>query len=105
MFQRLHFQRIAKRLDEPRMFIQVLFGPRQVGKTTLINQLLEESGIPNHFVSADAVAASDTVWLEQQWEIARLKMKQWESYEFLLVVDEIQKISNWSETVKLLWDT
>ena len=37
-------------------------------------------------------------------ETARLKMEQGNAQEFLLVIDEIQKISNWSETVKLLWD-
>jgi predicted AAA+ superfamily ATPase len=58
-----------------------------------------------HFVSADVVAGADNNWLEQQSEIARIKMKQAESGEFLLVIDEIQKIDNWSETVKLLWDT
>jgi uncharacterized protein len=105
MFERSHLQRIINRIDEPRWFIQVLFGPRQVGKTTLIYQLLEKCKIPNHFASADAIAASNDVWLEQQWEIARLKMNQENATEYLLVIDEIQKIANWSETVKLLWDT
>lgn len=56
------------------------------------------------FVSADAVPASNKVWLEQQWETARLSMDGQEAKEALLVIDEIQKIDNWSETVKLLWD-
>jgi len=60
--------------------------------------------MPYHFASADAVPASNTTWLEQQWETARLKKDQLEAQQFLLVIDEIQKISNWSETVKLLWD-
>ena len=105
MFERAHLQKITKRIDEPRRFIQVLFGPRQVGKTTLMYQLLEKCKLPSHFASADAVAASNVVWLEQQWETARLKMDQEKSDEFLLVIDEIQKIGDWSETVKLLWDT
>jgi hypothetical protein len=105
MFERPHLQPIIKRIREPRRFIQVLIGPRQVGKTTLINQLLEKCKIPNHFASADAVAASNIAWLEQQWETARLKMKQEKAQEYLLVIDEIQKIANWSETAKLLWDT
>jgi len=91
-------------MQEPRRFIQVLIGPRQVGKTTLISQLLEKRKSPGHFVSADAVAASNATWLEQQWQAARLKMDQQGDEDFLLVIDEIQKISNWSETVKLLWD-
>jgi uncharacterized protein len=105
MFERIHLQIVTKRVLEPRRFIQVLFGPRQVGKTTLVYQLLEKCKIPSHFASADAVAASNDAWLEQQWETARLKMDQIKAEEFLLVIDEIQKIGNWSETVKLLWDT
>ena len=105
MFQRSHLQLIIKRTTEPRRYIQVLIGPRQVGKTTLIYQLLEKCKVPSHFASADAIAAANTVWLEQQWETARLKMDQEQAPEFLLVIDEIQKIGNWSETVKLLWDT
>jgi predicted AAA+ superfamily ATPase len=104
MFERPHLQSIIKRLQEPRRFIQVLLGPRQVGKTTLIFQFLEKTSISHHFASADAVAASDITWLEQQWETARLKMEQEGAEEFLLVIDEIQKVGNWSETVKLLWD-
>ena len=105
MFERSHLQIIIKRIGEPRRFIQVLMGPRQVGKTTLINQLLDKCNIPAHFVSADAISASNIAWLEQQWETARLKMSQERVQGFLLVIDEIQKIGNWSETVKLLWDT
>lgn len=79
-------------------------GPRQVGKTTLVSQLTEEINLPSAFVSADAVPASNKVWLEQQWETARLTMDKQEVPEFLLIIDEIQKIDNWSETVKRLWD-
>ena len=104
MFERPHLQDIIKRIQEPRRFIQVLLGPRQVGKTTLIFQLLERHKMPYHFASADAIAASNVTWLEQQWETARLKMDQDEAEEFLLVIDEIQKIGHWSETVKFLWD-
>ena len=80
-------------------------GPRQVGKTTLVTQLTDQVKIDYYFVSADSVAASNSIWLEQQWEAARIKLAEHEAKEFLLVIDEIQKIDNWSETVKLLWDT
>jgi predicted AAA+ superfamily ATPase len=79
-------------------------GPRQLGKTTLVTQLTARVKIDYHFVSADSVAASNATWLEQQWEAARIKLALSEKKEFLLVIDEIQKIDNWSETVKLLWD-
>jgi predicted AAA+ superfamily ATPase len=104
MFKRAHLQLITNRISEPRRFIQVLFGPRQVGKTTLISQFLEKTKIPSHFVSADAVLAGNATWLDLQWETARLKMDQEKNQEFLLVIDEIQKINNWSEAVKRLWD-
>ncbi len=103
MFERIHLQHITKRLAEPRKFIQVLVGPRQVGKTTVINQLLSQKMTAFHFASADAVV-SGVIWLQQQWETARVKMDQEFVPEFLLVIDEIQKIDNWSETVKSLWD-
>lgn len=105
MFERPHLQTLIKRMQEPRRFLQVILGPRQVGKTTLVTQLVVEAKIDYLFVSADAIAASNETWLEQQWEAARVKLAQQETREFLLVIDEIQKIDNWSETVKLLWDT
>jgi uncharacterized protein len=104
MFERNHLQSLTQRMNEPRKFIQVLMGPRQIGKTTLVTQLVEKIKIDYHFVAADAVAATNSAWLEQQWETARVKMEQGKTEEFLLVIDEIQKIDNWSETIKLLWD-
>ena len=103
MYQRYEYQSLFKVLKEPRKFIQVLMGPRQVGKTTLITQLLDKLNIPFHFESADAIPASGAVWLEQLWQNVGLKMDQ-QAGEFLLVIDEIQKINNWSEIIKRLWD-
>ncbi|MEY2836430.1 MAG: hypothetical protein RLZZ557_2092 [Bacteroidota bacterium] len=105
MFERPHLQQVVKRIQEPRKFIQVILGPRQVGKTTLVNQLVQKYASESLVVSADAVGASNSFWLEQQWETSRIKLKQSGAKEFLLVVDEIQKINNWSETIKSLWDT
>jgi predicted AAA+ superfamily ATPase len=104
MIQRAYIQLIADRTQEPRRFIQVIFGPRQVGKTTTVAQVTQIIKMPFYSISADAIPASNTTWLEEQWETARLMLKQSGSEEFLLVIDEIQKIDNWSETVKLLWD-
>ena len=70
--QRAEKATIQKRLqDEPRRFIQVIYGPRQVGKTTLVRQLIKDMDAPNLLVAADAVPATDRVWIAQQWEIAR----------------------------------
>ena len=103
MFERLHLQQLIKRVNEPRRFIQVIMGPRQVGKTTLVNQLLQKIPFPSLYVSADD-SSVNPVWLNQQWEIARIKCKSTGGGIFLLVIDEIQKIPDWSEKVKALWD-
>jgi uncharacterized protein len=104
MFERPYFQIVKKRIEEQRNFIQVIYGPRQVGKTTMVNQLLSQITVPNQYESADAVAVLNSIWLLQVWESARLKIKTLGTSEYLLVIDEIQKISNWSEVVKQQWD-
>ncbi len=90
--------------NEPRRFIQILYGPRQVGKTTMVSQLLEKSLIPSHYSTGDAVTSAQGTWIAQQWEIARIKCQTSGSSQAILVLDEIQKIHNWSEQVKLEWD-
>ena len=102
--ERVYLQTIKSRTFEPRMFIQVIVGPRQVGKTTMVNQLLKQIDMPYVFESADAVASSNSAWLNQIWDSARVRIKMYDKKEFLIVIDEIQKIDNWSETVKLNWD-
>jgi len=104
MFERSILQNINKRVSEARKFIQVLVGPRQVGKTTLIKQLIQQTDIPCHFVTADDLYAVDTTWLKREWGNARFQMQQSDRKEILLIVDEVQKIPNWSETVKKEWD-
>ncbi len=104
MFERPYLKLIKPRIEEPRKFIQVILGPRQVGKTTMITQLLSQLSIPNIYESADAISATNSVWLMQVWESARLRLKASGASEFLIVIDEIQKIDNWSEIVKQQWD-
>ena len=70
----------------------------------MINQLVDQVDIPVHLAAADAVGDTNGVWIEQQWETARLKLKQTQASYGLLIVDEVQKISNWSESVKRAWD-
>ncbi|MBM3186542.1 MAG: ATP-binding protein [Bacteroidetes bacterium] len=95
---------LKNRLKEPRKLIQVILGPRQVGKTTLVLNILDKIEIKHIFASADNVIESQSIWIEQLWESVRLQMRQQDQPEFLLVIDEIQKISNWSEVVKKMWD-
>jgi predicted AAA+ superfamily ATPase len=108
MYKRPIYQLIIKRLLEPRRFIQVLAGPRQTGKTTLARQAIAELSdrFITHYASADEPALKDRVWIEQQWEMvqARLLSGEKSSSQGLLVFDEIQKIPEWSETVKYLWE-
>ncbi|HPY58777.1 MAG: ATP-binding protein [Bacteroidales bacterium] len=104
MFYRSYLETVKKRIQEPRKFIQVILGPRQVGKTTMITQLLSQLSVPNLYESADAIPVTNSVWLTQLWEAARLQIKVSGATEYLIVIDEIQKIDNWSEIVKQQWD-
>ncbi len=96
------FQELLQRLAEPRKFMQVLLGPRQVGKTTLALQVGEAIQKPCHYISADLATLQDLAWIRQQWEVARQKIDS--SKGCLLIIDEVQKIPNWSEVIKSLWD-
>ena len=104
-FRRSLFSTLRKRMGEPRRFLQVLAGPRQAGKTTLARQLAEDLAIPSHYASADEPTLQDRAWLNQQWDIARALTRDRKSIQIaLLIIDEIQKVQGWSETVKRLWD-
>lgn len=103
-YKRPQFQLIAERINEPRGRLQVIVGPRQVGKSTLIGQVLEECQYAYESYSADDVPGASSNWLAQLWEAQRMKMMSRGESKRLLVVDEIQKIHNWSETVKAEWD-
>jgi predicted AAA+ superfamily ATPase len=104
MNHRIYLEQLTERIGEQRNFIQVVTGPRQVGKTTMILQLLKNTVIRNTYESADAVMNSNSEWILQVWETARLKMKASQAKDYLLVIDEVQKIDNWSEIVKQQWD-
>lgn len=101
---RSQYQILLKRINEPRKFIQVLAGPRQVGKSTLVGQVLREVTVPYTIENADGVPPEDTDWIRRVWESARVSMQLLHEEERLLVIDEVQKIGNWSEAVKSEWD-
>lgn len=104
VYKRTQFQEIIDRVSEPRSKMQVVVGPRQVGKSTLVGQVLEVCTIPYGSYSADDVRNADADWLSHVWEAERMKMSARGEDKRLLVIDEIQKIRNWSETVKAEWD-
>ena len=101
---RKQYKTLRERILEPRRFMQILAGPRQVGKSTLVGQVLDDISIPYTFVVADAVDPKDSDWISRVWESARATMQLRKEPEHLLVIDEVQKIDNWSEVVKREWD-
>lgn len=102
-FQRAQAIELQVRLLEKRKFIQVVSGPRQVGKTTLIKQVLGNIQLPYHFISGDQPSIKSKVWLDQEFESARSLLGKAKSA--VLVIDECQKIIDWSEIVKKNWDS
>ncbi len=98
MYKRNIYKVLLNRLAESRRFIQVLSGPRQTGKTTLAQQSMAGIQISSHYATADEPTLKDRTWIEQQWEVARMKIKSGgRKKKALLVLDEIQKITGWSE--------
>ena len=121
-FQRTQVSTLVQRLgEEPRQII-ALFGPRQTGKTTIVQQALRHIRIGSRYLAVDEPDSStfrppldatettfpspdrpkNATWLVENWEAARREAGR--SDRFVLVFDEIQKIPRWSETVKGLWD-
>ncbi len=89
-------------MQSPQALIQVLMGPRQVGKTMLARQLAESSNMPCIYGSADSAGLPESSWIQIQWDLARQKLLS--SPTALLILDEVQKLPNWSAWVKQLWD-
>jgi predicted AAA+ superfamily ATPase len=98
-YERAFVTQLEKRLLGEPPLIQVLVGPRQVGKTTGVRQLLTRFPYNSHYANADDLLVTDRTWLLEQWQKALLS-----GDGTLLVIDEIQKVLNWSETIKSLWD-
>lgn len=104
MYRRTEYQLIKKRLEEPRRFIQVVMGPRQVGKSTVVKQVLQALETPYQFFAADNVPAGNSAWISNCWAAVRSFQSANRLKSIILVVDEIQKIANWSEVIKKEWD-
>ncbi len=102
MYQRKLVDVIRTRINEPRVFMQIVLGPRQVGKSTMMRQAVEDLPFPSVTISADELGVIGSAWLHDHWSKARLLAQA--HGRCVLVIDEAQKIPNWSETVKRLWD-
>ena len=104
MYKRAEYQTIKERIKESRKFIQVVMGARQIGKSTVVKQVLNDLDEPYRMFSADNVPTTNSAWISDCWAAARSlkENKGWDS--IVLVIDEIQKITNWSEVVKKEWD-
>jgi predicted AAA+ superfamily ATPase len=104
VFRRTLGSVLAARLAEPRRFLQIVAGPRQAGKTTLVEQVLVAVEAPPVYASADEPALRDAAWLAAQWERGRRAAADAGTSGAVLALDEVQKVPAWSETVKRLWD-
>ena len=104
MYQRKQVTTIARRMrEEENPFVQVVAGPRQTGKSTMIAQALTQTGVRARSVSADDVLAPDAEWLRTEWQQARNEQRLAGGH-FVLVLDEVQKVKGWPNVVKGLWD-
>jgi predicted AAA+ superfamily ATPase len=93
--------RILRKLGQPPPLIQVIIGPRQVGKTTAAREIARRWGGPVQYAAADDPLPPGPEWIRGQWELARRSGRKALS---LLVLDEVQKVRGWSEAVKACWD-
>lgn len=126
-YRRPQEQELKARLAEDVHFINLLAGPRQVGKTTIIRDLISQNPLRGYYISADEEPGKsnelydseriftdislpqkiDVAWLHFQWQEARSRAAKWlknSSQAFIFAIDEVQKIDQWSNIVKGLWD-
>ena len=103
-YKRQHLAILKSRMAEPRRRMQIIMGPRQVGKSTLVFQFCDEIDTPYDYFSADGVSRFDTTWIPNHWQEVRMKMDLYGDKERILIIDEVQKIEGWSEQVKKEWD-
>lgn len=104
MYQRRHLNILTSRMAEPRRRMQIVMGPRQVGKSTLVGQFTEGISVPFDFFAADGVNRFDSSWIPNKWQQVRMRMDIHSEQEHILIIDEVQKIRGWSEQVKKEWD-
>src|SRR5712691_573736 len=95
-------RRLSARMGEPAPGrIQVLTGPRQVGKTTLLLDLDRQLGEASLYAAGDEPAAALPGFWERLWVEAETRASRDKSY---LLIDEIQHVPDWSQRLKSQWD-
>jgi predicted AAA+ superfamily ATPase len=104
MFERKTVSEILRFTSISPRRLQIVIGPRQVGKTTAAKQAALKSGYPSHYASADEALPPGPEWIEAQWNAA-LRLGINSDAPVWLILDEIQKVRGWSEEMKRLWDT
>lgn len=81
--------------------IQMLTGPRQVGKTTILLELAEDFGARAIYRAADVEEVSAPGWWTLQWERA---VRMARTGKTLLIVDEIHSMPYWARRIKVAFD-
>ena len=66
--------------------------------------MLQDLDKPHLYFSADDAVVTGSDWLENCWTAARLEAEKHPGKEYVLVIDEVQRIPNWTEKVKCHWD-
>jgi uncharacterized protein len=102
-FERSTAPLLVRELNEKQAVFQVLTGPRQVGKTTIAHQIMEKMSFPCIYASADSPLPPGPEWIETQWRRAEVESGRSRG-PVLLVLDEVQKVRGWSESIKSIWD-
>ncbi len=77
-------------------------GAHQVGKTTLIRQVPYDLKHPTHYASADEPTVANSHWIDQQWEAARLLVRDGGRDGAVRGLEQIQKVPPCSEAVRQL---
>jgi len=94
------FDPILKRLnDKQNNKIVVVYGARQVGKTTLVKQLLAQSKLNSEYFNCDYLDVQHLFSYENAHNLENVVR----NYE-LIVLDEAQRITNIGMVLKILFD-
>lgn len=102
-FERSIIIEICEKLAASHPQIQVIIGPRQVGKTVAAEQVVRHLELPAIIATADTPLPPGPEWIDTHWRRAELEANA-TGGQVLLVLDEIQKVAGWSEVIKQLWD-